>query len=47
MTLDKNVIVDVKDENEAVVDSFNLKNIINMIIEFIAKILKFEFDFAL
>lgn len=47
MTLDKDIIVDVKGEDEAVVDSFNLKDIINTIIAFIAKILKFEFGFAL
>ncbi len=47
MKLDKDVIVDVKDENEAVVDTFNLKDLINEIIAFIEKLLKFEFGFEL
>lgn len=37
------VIVDVY-EDDAKVDSFNLKDLINTIIEFIKKILKFEFE---
>ncbi len=35
--------VDVK-EDEQVVDSFNLKDLIQSIVDFILKILKFEFD---
>lgn len=42
-TLDKDVVVDVKDENDAVVEQFSLKALINLIIDFINKLIKFEF----
>lgn len=42
--VENDVIVDVY-EGEEKVDSFNLKDLLNTIIEFIKKILTFEFDF--
>lgn len=40
--LDKDVVVKVEDE-DGVAEWFNLKNLINIIIDFINKLLKFEF----
>ncbi len=37
------ILVDVK-EDDAVVDQFNLKALVQTIVDFILKILKFEFD---
>lgn len=42
-TLDQDVVVDVKDENDAVVEQFSLQALINLIIDFINKLIKFEF----
>ncbi len=41
--LDQDVKVDVKDEEGTLVERFSLQALINVIIDFINKLLKFEF----
>lgn len=41
--LDKDVIVNATDDEGNVVETFSIKDLINIIIEFINKLIRFEF----